>query len=466
VIHVLRDTDSSATMRLESRLSLQQEVGWDRETIRMARYLADSQSSPFIISSPSTITEQLEGWREAFPGIQPTYNVGSNPLVEVLHTIQSLSIPFLFNNKQQLTRLVDLGVDSEQLTFSSPLKMASHLRAAKEAGVKYVYCDSVQELSKIKKWLPSARIIIQLSCSSSTSSSQLGSESGAKLSELPDILTEASNIGLAISGLALSPESCPTHDPAEHLARVTTMVSTAKQALDLTSGQVTDLHLGQLCPVWLTASDPDYLDQLGAVLRESGLLETEGLNLTADATDLLVSGSITLSTKIVSVKEDLGVMVYQINEGVFGAFASNLATPGDVPVSAPLPLGGGRNRKGLTAKLLETNIIGPSGDGLDVVIDDIVLQKMEVGDWLLFPNMGNKDLTEFETGSNIRGCHTSINIKGLAAGDSGARPCPDGAWSSMAGGKTVQLEEESGISEGLRGEIVELGDTFIYDDVM
>ena len=76
----------------------------------------------------------------------------------------------------------------------------------------------------------------------------------------------------------------------------------------------------------------------------------------------------------------------KINESVFGAFSEHL-TSSECCLAAPLPLGGGANRKGISNKLLDTEIKGNSGDDNDVVLPmgDIMLPILEEGDWLLFP---------------------------------------------------------------------------------
>ena len=64
-------------------------------------------------------------------------------------------------------------------------------------------------------------------------------------------------------------------------------------------------------------------------------------------------------------------------------------------VAAPMPLGGGRNRRGFSCRLLEAEILGPSGDELDKVAEEVLLPKMQLGDWLLFPCLGAAALQEF-----------------------------------------------------------------------
>lgn len=462
-------------MRLESRLSLQQEVGWDRDTIRMARYLAESQSSPFVISTPGNIKNQLECWKETFSGIQPTFDIAFGTLSETLSNLCSLSVPCRFMTKSQLSQLVGLGFSSSSLVFASSVALGSHLRAAKEANVEEVYCDSAHELVKIKKFHPNCRIILELNSSSQQHKSSLGSESGAALSDIPDIIGKAAELGLNIEGIAMASLKLDSLDPEEQITRVTNMVTFALKALkhiqqDFEGMNIYSLFLPDLCPFWMSNRHPEYVKEVASIIKSSGLLDIDGLVVSGDASDFLVSNSLTLAVMIIDVKSCLDVGVYQIDEGVFGCFSSNLSANGETDVSAPLPLGGGKNRKGLSAKLLVTNIIGSSGDELDMVVEDIVLQRMEVGDWLLFPNIGAKNLSEFNGGKSVKGGQACIYIKTNINGFPETPAFPENMLENPgAGVKTVFLEEteeENGdisVIEGLRGEVVELEDTFIND---
>jgi len=462
-------------MRLESRLSLQQEVGWDRDTIRMARYLAESQSSPFVVSTPGNIKNQLETWRANFPGIQPTFDVGSGCLAESLYTLSSLSVPCHFMSKPQMQSLLDSGLSGSCLNFSNSVKLGSHIRAAKEAQVNVLYCDSIPELAKIKKHHPNSSIILEVNRYKNGNDSSLAAESGAAWNEIPEIVLKGQELGLGIRGIAVTAGQLDCLDPDEHCASVSSSLEFALNVLKLI-GQVagdmkiSSVHLPQLCPFWLFNRHPEFVNQVESLVNSSGILLKEGLNVSSDATDFLVSNSVTLAAMIIDVKSSLDVGIYQIEEGVFGCFSSNLSVKGENDVCAPLPLGGGKNRKGLSAKLLVTNILGPSGDDLDVVVEDIVLQRMEVGDWLLFPNIGSKNLSEFNGGKSVKGSQASVYIKANNKGKSGASAYPDAMLdnSGGAGVKTVLLDEneenrDTSVTEGLRGELVELEDTFIND---
>jgi len=454
-------------MRLESGMSLQQEVGWDRETLRMARYLADSQSEPFIVSSLSNISDQLRSWGEKFPAIQPTYSVGGNDMGEVLQCLKTLEVPFNINSKQELNKLVELGFSQNTTTFSNSVKLGSHIRAAQAFGVNTLYCDSVEELGKIKKFHGSSRILIQITCEENKNTSQLGQDFGASIADLPNILLEARNLKVHVEGIALNLK-ITNNDFEDSIHKIKHAVKVAERAVNIGAehGCVFNvLHLGQFC-YGASNISPEFVAGVHTALKSASLT---GLNLTADATHFLVCSSVTLAAKIIAVRERKrpSCMQYYINEGVFGAFSHNLISE-DYLVSAPLPLGGGKNRKGLTAKLLDTCITGPSGDELDEVLDDIVLPRMEEGDWLLFPNMGTMNLTEFGSEMKIEGNNLFIYLRKREK-LTGVKPCPglQRAWQGDSSQDiNLDLQEPRKIEfpggTCLKGEI-DLGKTFIYE---
>ena len=76
---------------------------------------------------------------------------------EVLQCLKTLEIPFNINNKQQLNKLTELGFSQTCTTFSNSVKLGSHIRAAQSYGVNTLYCDSVEELAKIKKFHGSSK---------------------------------------------------------------------------------------------------------------------------------------------------------------------------------------------------------------------------------------------------------------------------------------------------------------------
>lgn len=446
-------------MRLDSGLSLQQEVGWDRATVRAARYIAQCQDQPFLVSSPSTARIQLSKWNDLFPTITPTVQAQAAPnLQENLH---KLGLNFTFTNKSELSSLSQHDIDLSNTVFANSLKLGSHLKAAQGCGVSNVYCDSVDELRKIKKFHPKARVILELAPSSHQG--ELSSPSGAQTQDLFNIFGEAHKLGLTISGLALG-LTCTGQE--EDVSAVVSAVHQAKQVILLAQSfryKVSLLHLGRLC-LGCTTPSPQYITEV-----HSALAWCTSMQVHADASNWILAPSITLAARVIAVRERKDPKLpiqYYINEGVFGAFSSNLG--GDT-VASPLPLGGGRRRSAMTTRSCEAEILGPSGDELDRVVEEVVVPRMEEDDWLLFPCMGLASMDGFGDLQKVDGSKDgSIRLKEGKKFIEGTLPV-ELAWAptTIINNLDVDLEGDRGKGEDEGGKDMgelELGKTFIWED--
>lgn len=352
-------------MRLESRTSLQQEVGWSRDMVRMARYLADIQEEPFVVASLENITDELAMWNSLFPGIKPTFYVGSNPLTEVMDHVLQLGTDLHVRNKRDLALVKDVAAP---VVYSASTKLSSAIKAAAASGVQVLYVDSVAEMEKIKRFHPSARIVVELSVHDIDNSESLDAGSGIKVSELSALISEAKRLDLEISGFALNLDVLGSLDQDENLVCVKYGLEVAEAALKIAREANLDLktlHLGQICVS--SANVPSsFINEINNIVSRDVF---SNLKISADASSFLIASSVTLAAKIIdaSYLDTEERMTYAINESVFGAFSINLSTP-ECCIRSPLILGGGGRRKGLSNKLLDTGIFGVSGQSEDVIL--------------------------------------------------------------------------------------------------
>lgn len=457
-------------MRLESRTSLQQEVGWSRDMVRMARYLADIQEEPFVVASLENITDELAMWDSMFPGIKPTFYVGSNPLTEVMDHVLQLGTDLHVRNKRDLALVKDVA---SPVVYSASTKLGSAIKEAAASGVQVLYVDSVGEMEKIKKFHPSARIVVELSVHDIDNSESLDAGSGIKVSELSALISEGKRLDLDISGLALNLDVLGSLDQDENLVCVKYGLEITEAALKIAREANLDLktlHLGQICVS--SANVPSsFINEINNIVSREVFAN---LKISADASSFLIASSVTLAAKIIDVS-DLDTeerMTYAVNESVFGAFSINLSTP-ECCIRSPLILGGGGRRKGLSNKLLDTGIFGMSGQGEDVILPmgEIMLPRLELGDWLLFPNMGAVNLTEYDNLSRrIVGNKSFVCVRKPATRSASERATVERFTPAFSEAATIciDLDQQLNINcipdnMGLKGEI-DLRKTFIYED--
>jgi len=303
--------------------------------------------------------------------------------------------------------------------------------------------------------------------------SSLSGASGARLADLPLILSEAASLNLPVVGLALNLRLADLQDHEENLARIKAGLEVVAVGLKVArenNVEVETVHLGEICGS--SSNLPrHYGQQVSNILTD---LRLNNIKLTAAASSFLVSSSTVLATRVLAARaktqDGMEYMEYRVTESVFGIFSSQLETE-ETSVPVPLPLGGGGHRKGLTGKMLETAILGHSGDDLDHILPlgDIVLPRMQEGDWLLFPNMGTMNLAEYvNSGRKIQGSKVFISLKksnnpGSKAGQikvqSFKQTCEENVLNI-----NLDLQNQNinfNLGSGLKGEI-DLKKTFIF----
>ena len=226
----------------------------------------------------------------------------------------------------------------------------------------------------------------------------------ANLVEIKELVQTCLEAGLNLVGIHL--DILTQEEELRHLLQ---WIRVSRNVFDWSRAQgapITQVHLGELAG---TSFSVGFISEVNSAVNQV-FPAYLGLSLSVSASKFLVSPTITLAARIVKLEDSQNDLKhYFINEGVFGAFSRNLCLDG--PVSAPYPLGGGKGRKGNRSQMFDTKILGPSGDVLDIILEDILLPQLEKDDWLLFPGMGCLNNLDFINHSNVSGTRNYIYNK-------------------------------------------------------
>ena len=316
------------------------------------------------------------------------------------------------------------------------------------------------------------RIVVELSVRDIDNSESLDAGSGIQAAELPTLISEAGRLGLEITGLALSLDVLGSLDQDENLAAAKRGLEAAEAAVKMAMEANLDLktlHLGQICVSSANVSS-SFINEINNIISKDVF---SNLKICADASNFLISSCVTLAARITDVSEldTEERMTYAVNESVFGAFSINLSTP-ECCISSPLILGGGGRRKGLTNKLLDTGIFGISGQKEDVILPmgEVMLPRLEVGDWLLFPHMGASNLSDYDNFTRkIVGNKSFVCVRKPATKNTSEQSRIEGFTQAFSAAASVCIDLDQQNQNynpnimGLRGEI-DLRKTFIYED--
>ncbi|KAG3120546.1 hypothetical protein PI124_g2434 [Phytophthora idaei] len=343
------------------------------------------------------------------PRVLPFYTVKCHPDTRVLSLLAKLGAGVDCASQSEVAMSLSHGVPPERIIFANTMKQRSHLRFAHEHNVPLTVFDSSDELVKIKREFPEAKLVLRLQVDDSKARHQFGPKFGTPMADVPALLGTAKRLELNVVGVCFH-VGVGVLDASAFVDAIVR----AKQAfaMGLDAGyKFTLLNLGggfagdDLGPVTFEAAAQainEVLDKLFPV--------KSGVNIISEPGRYFVSACATLSVNVIGRKvdpeltkrartstdeanTDLPRYMYVVNDGRHGSFS----TPHLGVVSTPVVLKAAKTNE---SKAVPCSVWGPTMDGKDAITRETSLPVLEVGDWITFPRMG---AYSFATGSTFNG---------------------------------------------------------------
>ncbi|KAJ7471080.1 ornithine decarboxylase [Mycena latifolia] len=350
----------------------------------------------FFVGDLSQVYQQHLRWQACLPDIQPFYAVKCNPDPYVLRLLAALGTGFDCASNGEIAQVLGLGVDPARIIFANPCKAVSFVRNAGRLGVDLMTFDNADELYKIARAHPGARLVVRILTDDTKSLCALGIKFGAPLVTVPGLLAKAKELNLDVVGVSFHVGS-GCYDPTVY----TDAVMRAKKVFDM--GTEAGYHFS-LLDVGGGFEDALF-EQAAACLTEAIAAyfpDRSGIKIIAEPGRFYVSKAFRLAANIIARRAPLAEgsttqtplpssdqpsVMYYINDGVYGAFNCLLF---DHQTAHPYVLSmGGSFHVAETERVENSSVWGPTCDSIDCVSPATRLPSaLRVGDWLGFDNMG------------------------------------------------------------------------------
>nr|GAT57702.1 ornithine decarboxylase [Mycena chlorophos] len=360
---------------------------------------ADNNAQPdaeraFFVADLSQVYKQHLRWRKCLPNIKPFYAVKCNPDPYVLRLLAALGTGFDCASNGEISQVLAIGgIDPTRIIFANPCKAVSFIRNAAKMHVDMMTFDNADELYKIARAHPGAKLVVRILTDDSKALCQLGIKFGAPLSAVPALLAKAKELDLDVVGVSFHVGS-GNYDPTVY----TDAIRRAHAAFDM--GTEAGYHFS-LLDVGGGFEDALF-EQAASYLTdaiETYFPDRAGLQIIAEPGRFYVSKAFSIATNIIARRAPLGNEVapsaasdqprvmYYINDGVYGAFNCILF---DHQVVHPYVLSmDGSFHVAASEPIESSSVWGPTCDSIDCVCPNVQLPvSLRVGDWLGFANMG------------------------------------------------------------------------------
>lgn len=125
-----------------------------------------------------------------------------NPDPYVLRLLSALGTGFDCASNGEISQVLSIGVDPSRVIFANPCKAASFVRQSAKSGVDMMTFDNTDELYKIARAHPKAKLIVRILTDDSKSLCRLGLKYGAPMVTVPALLAKAKELHLNVIGVS------------------------------------------------------------------------------------------------------------------------------------------------------------------------------------------------------------------------------------------------------------------------
>lgn len=273
----------TATQLIEDRILSAQQTGSEQA---------------FFVGDLSATYEAVKTWRNSPLGdrVEIFYAVKCNPSPVVLHLLSLMGTSFDCASTAEIDLVLSLPTapSGDRIIFANPCKPASYIRSAARAGVEMMTFDNADELYKIARHYPSAKLVLRILTDDSKSLCRLGLKYGAPLSTCAGLLALAAKLELNVIGVSFHVGS-GCKDPNQF----TDAVWRARQVFDMGAKagyNFTFLDVGG-------GFERDGFAEMSVVLRqalEQYFPREQGTRIVAEPGRFLVSTAFTLATNVIA----------------------------------------------------------------------------------------------------------------------------------------------------------------------
>ncbi|XP_021139042.2 antizyme inhibitor 2 isoform X2 [Columba livia] len=379
-----------------------------------------SDQQAFFVADLGDIVKKHLRFLKALPRVRPYFPVKCNGSEGVIRLLAELGAGFACTNKAEISRVQNIGVPADKIFYSSPCKQVAHIKYAASRGVRLMAFDNEVELSKVARSHPHARMLLGITADSSPSAHP-SMMFGTTLESCRHLLEAAKEQAVEVVGVSfhlgnggLEPQAFAQSLAAAQLAfEMGTELGYQMHLLDIGGGfpgtEDTRARFEEVAAGINAALDLYFPDGCGVeiVARPGRYYVTSAFTFAASVTamaevpvDQPGPGSVwdggtgsCLSLPEPSpcspAEEDSGSkknLVYHLSDGIYGAFSRLL-------FDSPCPRPQLHKRPAPGHPWHSSSLRGPPGHAEDGIAEGLELPELQVGDWLIFEDMGAYSIT-------------------------------------------------------------------------
>jgi ornithine decarboxylase len=343
-----------------------------RESIMqlVARY-----GAPLFIVDAERVRRQYQRLAAALPGVDLHYALKPLPLAAVIATLREEGACFDLATNGEVALVNRLGVAPERCIHTHPIKRDSDIRTALSHGVNRFVVDNPDEMRKFVKFRTRASLLIRISFHSPDALCDLSRKFGCEPQAVAGLLELARELRLQVDGLSfhVGSQSARPDMYTQAIGVCRDLMRAAAQG-----GQnLGILDIGGGFPVdYAQASMP--IEEFCAPIRAALARFGPEVRIMAEPGRYIAAPAAVAVASVMGRAQRAGRWWYYLDDGLYGSYSGQVYDHVTYPVEALVPAG----------PTYPSVLAGPTCDSIDVISDQLMLPKLDLGDLVVGRQMG------------------------------------------------------------------------------
>lgn len=172
-------------------------------TEKITRFFAEqTPATPCLVVDLDVVRENYAKLAGAMPDSRIFYAVKANPAPEILRLLVEAGSSFDTASVPEMQYCLEAGASADRISFGNTIKKAADIRTAHELGVDLFAFDSIEELEKIAKNAPGARVFCRILTSGEGADWPLSRKFGCEPAMAKELLLKAASLDVVPYGVS------------------------------------------------------------------------------------------------------------------------------------------------------------------------------------------------------------------------------------------------------------------------
>ncbi|MBX3580233.1 MAG: type III PLP-dependent enzyme, partial [Rhizobiaceae bacterium] len=172
-------------------------------TQRILDFLATRRpSGPCLVVDLDVVADNFRAFEKALPESKIYYAVKANPAPEILRLLASMGSSFDTASVAEVEMAMDAGAPAERISYGNTIKKERDIARAYELGIRLFAVDCVEEVEKIARVAPQAKVFCRVLTDGEGAEWPLSRKFGCVPEMAVDVLRHAKSLGLDAYGVS------------------------------------------------------------------------------------------------------------------------------------------------------------------------------------------------------------------------------------------------------------------------